>query len=332
MLEELLEKNRKFSPVYRKEKLSNHLSMSLIALHELGANSQQLQDFFDTYHKKLECLPAMTVSKELSLKTWMNHLGQSAYYGSYFLFFKEALEKDSMENTLKYFLPKLIKGISSQAFHCIIRLAYAALIKNSEEIAAALAYFSSEYVELGSIKSNHEFKLSAKEILQDITNKKYFSNQRIPGDTIVDRLKKVVVTTEFLSINKNLSVMTTSLGECANLAIHLYAETKDFTVLHMVTAAHALNILTPYFLNLKAPIKYYWQAVCAMYISIGSPIFPAKNDLKDLFMTDLTWEDIISQAILSNDDHTIKFIYSCYEEEKIYHNPIYRYAAMIKLK
>ena len=107
-------------------------------------------------------------------------------------------------------------------------------------------------------------------------------------------------------------------------AIRIYASTNNFTALHLVTTTHALRLLAPFLSNPNEALRYYWQAVCAAYISIGAPVVIDVNLSK---FTVIPWNDIFSEAVKNNDDHVIKLVYSCYMEDKIYHNSPYNYVA-----
>lgn len=325
VLSNLLSKNRNFSPTYHPNVLANHLSMALIALYKLGASDEQLKKYYLHYSEELEPVQALTNTIQITDTNWMNFLGCAHYFPNYLIFFQKNIQLNGMSETLKKYLQLLIKGLSGQAFHCLIRLAYAVEIIDIEEIAVSLAYFSSHYFSLGDKKKLNPIFKHPKHILNKINSISCFTGVQINGINITERVKKVALIAEFSSVIDWLKPGNTTLSECASILIYLYAKTEDFTVLHMVTVTHAMRILQNYFIDFEDAIRYYWQAICAAYITIGSPSISEFS----LPMTKQTnWPTIISKTINSADEHVIKLVYTCYEESKIYNNSLYGHVAV----
>jgi hypothetical protein len=324
MLHKLLQQNRKFSPVYGRSRLANHMSMSLTAMHKMGATDKQLQQLYDMHLIKLVPLFSDDLSADITEDNWSEYLGQSKYYQAYMLFFKDVIEKNKVETILKIYLPLLVKGISSQGFHCIIRLAYGVDIQDVDEIAVSLAYFSSEYIQLRNIDGKTNHISDAGKVIDKIQTLQSFNFSNNKFNTIKDRLLSVVAQPQFEIINDDLSASIIDLNLCASIVSRIYASAKDFTALHMVTATHALRLLAPYFSDFSEASRYYWQAICAAYIAIGSPDFNNANESHLSSNSSFIWNDIFKKAASSFDDHIIKLVYTCYEENKIYSNKIYQ--------
>src|SRR5207244_8288965 len=61
------------------------------------------------------------------------------------------------------------------------------------------------------------------------------------------------------------------LGSLAEAALLVYASTGDFTALHGLTGTHAVRVSTP-FIAVRVPVvRHLFQALCAAYVSIGTP-------------------------------------------------------------
>ena len=75
----LLEANRSFDVQFG-DGLSNHLSMALVALHQLGASDARLREFFDTYSKRLEPPPHAT--SPITPATFAGSLGTHKRYAT----------------------------------------------------------------------------------------------------------------------------------------------------------------------------------------------------------------------------------------------------------
>jgi len=327
MLKQLLDQGKNFNPSYGKAKFSNHLPMALIALHKLGASNKQLSRFYETYSKKLEPISHKDVHTPFHLSNWKNTLGISDYYSDYFIFFKETIQAIGIQSTLKQFLPHLIDGLATQAFHCLIRLAYSVEINDKEEVARALAYFASEYVILEKLQNVTSSAKSPDIILEKIHQSKALCDKKFKHPTLIERMQKASSLHDFAFVNQDLASTDFSLEQCANTVIKLYATTGDFAVLHMVTALHALRILFPYLQSTHVVMRYYWQAVCAAYVSIGAPSFPKSSDVLMNAEQLYTWPEIFSHAADSLDDHLIKLIYTCHEEALFYQDTLYQKVA-----
>jgi hypothetical protein len=115
------------------------------------------------------------------------------------------------------------------------------------------------------------------------------------------------------------------LADLARLAIRLYGQTADFTVLHLVTTCHAARVVFckyPELLTKKAA-EALWLAACAAYASIGAPM-PMSPSLSAWLPN---WPDICTRAVACDDDHVIKMTYTCRCEEAHYGDVLYRAAA-----
>ena len=82
-LMELVKLNQKYHVTYKKG-FSNHLSMSLIALYFLNAETETMQKFYDKYVPQLEHI----IPSDFAITgiNWKNHLGTGLYYWSYYKF------------------------------------------------------------------------------------------------------------------------------------------------------------------------------------------------------------------------------------------------------
>jgi len=115
-----------------------------------------------------------------------------------------------------------------------------------------------------------------------------------------------------------------TLPELARIAVKIYLATGDFTALHLVTGCHAARVLEPYL----APdaLDHLATAMFAGYITIGRPAFDVELfDAPD-------WDTLAKLAIASNDDHDLKMVYSCREEDAAYGWGLHRMAAARRLK
>jgi len=140
------------------------------------------------------------------------------------------------------------------------------------------------------------------------------------GTSIVARMDKVVSMPAF----HEYRVAAPTLPDLARIAVKIYLATANFTALHLVTGCHAARVLEPYL----APdaLDHLAIAMLAGYVTIGRPAFDvATFDAPD-------WDTLARLAIASNDDHDLKMVYSCREEEAVYGWGLHRMAAALRLR
>ena len=117
-----------------------------------------------------------------------------------------------------------------------------------------------------------------------------------------------------------------ALGDLAKIAALLFLATGDFTVLHLVTACHATRVLQRYLA--ADAVDHLAVAMLAAYASIGRPDFDAApqpaHDLPD-------WASLAARVIPSDDEHDLKLVYSCQQEEEQYGWHLHQMAAALRL-
>jgi len=103
-----------------------------------------------------------------------------------------------------------------------------------------------------------------------------------------------------------------------------YAETRNFTVLHMVTGLRALRMLSPWIEDPAAVAPVLARAVTAAYLAAR---VPANPELPPVPSSD--WGGVIHAAIASSDDHVIKIVHACRDEAAAYGEGRYLEAAAL---
>jgi Questin oxidase-like len=99
----------------------------------------------------------------------------------------------------------------------------------------------------------------------------------------------------------------------------LYARSGDFTALHLVTSAHALRTLLPCVDDPALAVGFYWRAFAAAWGAQGAQA-EVPTEARD-------WPSLVAAAVASDDEHVIKLVDSCREEERAYGGDDWRLAA-----
>jgi hypothetical protein len=109
----------------------------------------------------------------------------------------------------------------------------------------------------------------------------------------------------------SLEITENSDVALAQLALHLYASTDDFTALHGVTGFEAIMALRPWVDDGELLSRYTFQALVAAYLSIGAPALWSTDRLDEFVganVHDAT--DVASIAAYHDDEHVSKLVYT----------------------
>lgn len=293
---QLIEDASRFSAFYGRA-LSNHLPMALIALEGLGASPEQVSAFAAGYSRKLEPMPAAECARAA--------------------FFEAAIARDGAEAVVRQWADRLLPGIGSAAFHGLIRLAYALESGSRRELALALTHWEASYAELGPLPEPG--RLTPAQALASLDAR--FDKARYAGGNIADRMQRAAKDPQAVQVTAAVGAATEE--ELASALLSAYRRTRDFTVLHGLTACFAFSLVAPYFQDEALARRYLWQALALAYLSAGGP---AMKDAPAAEST-LSWEEIRRRAAASKDDHDAKLAYACLRQWQRFGDDRYRSAA-----
>ena len=320
----LLKQARNYKVEYG-SKLANHLPMALIALYKMDANENELDNFYNQYEIKLTTLnrDGIDVDKLFSKKKLISTLGNSDKFNTHLTYFENELNNLGIDKTLKIYLPILIPGLCASAFHALIRLSYAIEIEDIDEIAFALAFWSSEYQYLGELSEIIENR-NLLEILTEMSN--IAKDHKFQKGLIVDRMVEISNLESYKKASfqpKNIK-----LKDIADLAITAFLGTSSFTILHGVTACHAMRVILPFIEEEKTEtaIRYYWQGFLTAYLSTGAIDIDIDTS-KINYNRYSNFSDIRKNIVSEISDHDIKMVYTCISEYNIYGSKEYLEAA-----
>ncbi|MEG0010165.1 MAG: questin oxidase family protein [Aeromonas sp.] len=290
---------------------TNHCPMALHALYEMGASQAQLQRFF-THWQSDHALPAGAANQNDEERHFVQLRQQFAI-------------RIAKEGWLPTFETLLEDGLSPAggAFHPLIRLACALENGHLGEQAAALAAWRCKPLILPAGEGSECPDISA--LLGSLSAQ--WEGSHWPGEWITARLRQVAADSRWPgSLPRSLAGGGDLLAQLAEAALPLYWQTRNFTVLHLVTGSRAAAIVAR---HLPDALRerwqtLMWQAVAAAFITVGAPT------LKFQRWPDVTgfhWERVLSRANESLDDHVIKLVHCCWREQVDSSHP-YRYLAV----
>jgi len=315
---ELLLQSGRHAPLYG-NRLANHLPMALLALDRLGADADTLRRFADGYARRL--LPAAAAASELDPH---DYLGSAGDEPRFVLFFQHRIREAGMEAVLRDWVPVLMPGVAASAFHALIRLAYAIEGGLEDEAALALAYWASEYASLPLSLEAAEGSLD--EIAEGLRAR--VADHVFKPGIIIDKMLEIAWHPSLAGVLVQPAAPP-ALRDIAGFALQAYARREDFTLLHIVTGCHAFRIVQRYANDKALAVRYLWQAALAAWLTVvATPTSRTEEGTED--GPQPGEEAIAAQAVLSSDDHVIKFCYSALCEYREYRDPGYLRAAARK--
>jgi hypothetical protein len=309
----LIADSRRFSTTYGAG-FFNHLPMALLALERLGGGDARLREFASFYAKRLRL---QAPGESLPNGDWREALGQRHYEFALAATFDEEVRTRGSLALLREIVPHLTAGLASEAFHGAIRVAYAVDSGDDVDIAPALASWVTGFSELRGAPAETRFA-SAADAFAAIADDDCFATT-IEGRSIDARLGKVNAMPAFADYRS--SIEHVALPDLAMIAARIFIATGDFAALHLVTACHAVRVLQPFLL--PSALDVLANAMLAAYVAIGRPALATTIIDND--------DDLGSRAAKSNDDHDLKLVYCCLQEEAHYNSGLHRTAAAVRL-
>jgi hypothetical protein len=289
--------------------LANHLPMALASLARLGADEARLAAFEDGYAGQLK--PAAPARAWPAGNPWRAPLGRRAAWPAYRSLFAEWIEHEGASDVLAQVLPWLWPGVAAAGFHGLIRTASAVRCGHVGEVAEGLAYWSCRHLPLGELpdppaasRGAHTDPVALLRRLRAGS-----SSQRL----IAERMREVALDGEVNRVAARLVVTEETPRLLALASAQALAGSGDFTALHLVTATHAMRVLSRFVDEPLTGWRHFWQAyahaVVAARLRRQGPAALR------------SWEELERAALGSADEHLIKLVDSCREEERAWGEP-----------
>jgi hypothetical protein len=314
--------------------MANHLPMLLVALDRMGASEARLQEFFATYRDNNRLGPPPDAGDAVHAAGWAAHFGERDHEGDYRRFFEgEVARLGAMQAQARY-LPQLIPGIAASALHALMRLAYADMEGDDAEVATALGYWATTFLPLRFAGKSEPVTGDPAAILARLRAIDDLRQVPPPEPDLLWRwMREVARRAAFPPVVDWLRPAPDLLDRTAASSLVFYAGTMSFEALHALTGCHWLRLLRPHLPDESLAVRYFWQAVCAVYPKIGMPELPppeAVEAIRRLPCPD--WPEIVARACASDDEHDISLVFSAREEEAFRKDRLYRVVAARRVR
>jgi len=314
VLARLLTEGRRFASEYG-DGLSNHRPMALLALQRLGADAARLQAWAAAYESRLQ--PSPPPETWPTGDAWTGRLGDPAAFAAYRDLFAQWIAHEGATEALEQVLPGLMPGVGAAAFHGAIRVAAAARSGHPDELADALAYWACRCLPLGPLPAGDGPEPDPEAVLRRLRAGR--SRRRLIVDRMAEAARDATLHAELARLAIDGTQAEALLQRLARLAAKAYALSGNFTALHLVTGCHAMHVLLRFVHDRGAALRAFWQAlgvaVAAAQLEPRPPVPPRP------------WPELVAAAIGHDDEHVIKLVEACREEENAYGGDDWRAAA-----
>jgi hypothetical protein len=287
-------------PPETRSQLTNHLPMALHALSELGACPSRLHEFADRYLSRFESMELPPAAEPQA--DWRTLRGQAQSYPPLLATFRQALTSAGRDAVLRDALPALLPGVAAAAFHGVIRTAHAVESGHADELAQALAYWAWRWQPLTAPPVGEPLSFDAWAAALVVQAPSWTH----AAPLISLRMAAATLSAPYLALAGRLSFDEALFARLTAFAVQRYADTRSFTVLHMVTSLRALRVISPWMADLPALAPGLVHAVTAAYLAakvpagLKLPERPARG-----------WAEVIARAVASDDDHVVKIVHAC---------------------
>jgi hypothetical protein len=332
VLQRLLIESRAFSGEFP-YCLANHLPMVLVAMHRLGGSDERLAEFFETYRvsNKLQAPPPPIAPIERN--NWTSSLGARERESDYRRFFADEVSRLGAKGAAAAYLPTLLPGLAASATHGLMRLAYGALRDDAAEIATALGYWAATYLRLGQASGAPPLTDDPVEVLLRMRGVVAYQDIHPERDLLWHFMRAVAAKPEFAPLVDWLAIGPKTMPQMRAASLALYAGTMDFCALHALTGCHWLRLIEPLTPDFAMALRYFWQAIAALYPKIGFPGLPGDEALEEWRQASCPdWPEIAAAAVTSDDEHDLSLVFSAREEWRLLGDRLYQVVAARRMK
>ncbi|MFG6467437.1 questin oxidase family protein [Roseateles sp. BYS87W] len=310
-LHRLLDAGQAWSATYG-GRMSNHLPMAQQALLELGASAEQLQAFTEAHETVLEPRAAEPPARIVLARD----LGRPASDAAWRAHFTARMAVAGTPTALREALALLLPGAGTIAFHGLIRTGHAVLAGHDAELAAGLAHWASHFMPLPVLPAEEPLPWpDALQALQQLPRP-----ADVTGRFIACRMEAWGAVPGFAAAAARLPAGPDALRDLALLAARTYAATGNFTVLHLLTACHALAVLEPWWPTPALAPGFVVAAAAGLLASGATPALVLDTP------PTRPWPTLISAACAQHDAHVIKLTHAAWRLGRRWPDPAWRRA------
>ncbi len=329
---------------------SNHGPMASEAMIVLGQGDSAV-GWAERYRKRLHERPGEI--DKINDENWREALGNQKRVGDWHAYFNRTFDDASWQDVLDKWVKRLAPGIMAGSTHGFIRVGHASRSLSEQvnelrlnELAEALAYWASYNQPLPTKLEGARGNGGVPPGGEAVTPRPQLPSKAI--DRVETIPPEVLARYHFHLIRESMEALhevpnfpevinwVDTAGDASDFlsditatfaAVYLANATdisKAISFIHTVTAPSAIRLVAPHVSpgTISVVERYAWQAAAALYTVFGQE---GEGTACESFKTE--WPEIIERAMLSKDEHAIKFTEACMREHMISPKPIYLAAA-----
>ena len=311
--------------------LSNHGPMAAEALYTLG-RAEEVVPWTEGYKRNLQDAPKP--GNPIPPDGWREALGNVKRVADWAVFFERELDQAPWQQIVNTWTAEFAPGMVSAATHGIIRTAHAArnLGRNEtkerlRELAQGLAYWAARYMTVPGLPDRGGSRLPSAAIAD------------VPVQSVEDQHQLGLITHRLLRLDEEsfggvINMVDTSdrdafLSDMTETFARAYLanvnDANSIGLIHCVTGPSAVRLLLPYLTPdvAEQACAHAWQAGAAIYAAFGQRPAP-----ESIATVSNVREDIIDQAVFTQDEHAIKFTEACLREYDLHGSNVFLAAAV----
>ena len=312
--------------------LSNHLPMILVAMERLGASPGRLAAFTRTYRTANGLCAVPPGRTPLTADNWADALGQREREADLRAFFSQQVARHGAEAIVAATVPRLAPGVAGSAFHPLMRLAYAVMAGDDEDVGIALGYWAATYLPLDAGGASPGVTMDPAEVLRRAAQLPGLAEASPESDLVWHNMRAVARVPSFAGVADWLIIRDDTLDRMAAASLALLAGTMSFEALHAVTGCHWLRLLQPVVPEMSPLLRHFWVGIASLMPKMGFPEIPSAAQVDTWrAMPCPGWPEIREAAVASDDEHDHSLTFSAFEEWSRTGDGLYRVVAAKRL-
>ena len=343
LLHQVLDEAQAFGPAFDGA-MSNHLPMALHAAWEMGADARRLQALLAHERPKLALARPATEAQQASARRaaqrqgagsagadeWLVHRGQPEAYPWLQAYFAALLARQPAAQVLGQHLEGLLKSPHAFALHGLIRTAHAWESGHRGELAAALATWAAWWELLPAGRPDGE-SMAPPDWAQALRSRTQGWRSELP--MIIYRMRSAAETPVYASLAERLAPaagLAQRREQLLAVAREAYLHSRNFTVLHLITGLRALRVLLPV-LPSSADQP---SLVAALDRAAVAGWMAGRLHWQDELPAPppAAWPALHRAALAQDDEHVIKGVHACWQEDTRAPDPRWRQVAQRMLE
>lgn len=330
VMDEALEMMSKLAP------LGNHCPMAVEALIALE-HAEKAIPFIESYKRRFVASYPNAI-QPITNTNWKEALGHGERNTDWITFFSAELKENEWTQVVNKWTDVLATGMAAAAGHGVLRTCHAVRslsIKRTElrlrELAEGLAYWAAYYQPLPESRTPATARLKPQQAIERVPLLPAEKRSRGSLMSQLKRLEAFQPFAEAINLIKAEGKIEQLLSEITETFAIAYLKnvtnSNNLSLLHAVTATSGLRSLLPFIspTTTQKVMVYGWQTAAALYSIAGIGSSNKLSETAEIKKADLA--DLIGRAVVTKEEHAIKFTEACLREYALNPKPVYLQAA-----